>query len=147
MNALRVILLVLGLNAVVWLLILVWFRYKLKALALSLNASCASTGECLVIGPERGYCNIMKGRVSLKTKGIIALTDRRLIFKGPLGMNSDILLDQIAEVSRNKWWQGNYRNGREFLILRLKDGKEIAFQVKSPDRWEQAIQSSVTSRQ
>jgi hypothetical protein len=94
-----------------------------------------------VIGPERSYCNIMKGRVSVKTMGIIALTDRRLIFRGPLGMNSDIPFDQIAETSRNKWWQGNYRNGREFLILRLTDGNEIAYQVRDIDRWEQEIRS------
>lgn len=143
MTAAKVILLVLGINAVVWLLVFAWLRHRAKALADYINASCASTGECLVIGPERGYCNIMKGRASVKTMGIIALTDRRLIFNGPLGMNADIPFDRIAEVSRNKWWQGNYRNGRQFLILHLTDGNEVAFQVKNLDHWAQEIQSKM----
>jgi hypothetical protein len=139
MATVRVVLIVVGINAVVWLLILAWFRYRVAALARSINAS----GECLVLGPERGYYNVMKGPVSAKTMGIIALTDRRLIFNGPLGMNADIPFDQIADTSRNKWWQGNYRNGREFMILRLRDGKEVAFQVKNLDRWMQEIQPKI----
>ena len=143
MTAVRVVLIVLGLNAIVWGLVFAWFRYKVTALARSINASGASTGECLLIGPERGYYNVMKGPVSAKTMGIIALTDRRLIFNGPLGMNADIPFDQIAATSRNTWWHGNYRNGREFMILRLRDGKEVAFQVKNLDRWMQEIQPKI----
>jgi len=143
MTAVRVVLMVLGLNALVWGLVLAWFKWRAGVLTRMLDATCASTGECLLIGPERGYYNVMKGRVSAKTMGIIALTDRRLIFNGPLGMNADIPFDQIADTSRNKWWKGNYRNGREFMILRLRDGNEVAFQVKNVDRWMQEIQPRI----
>lgn len=150
MNAVQIVLLVAGIlavNGVVWTLILASFKRKSKQLMESINASCATTGECLVIGPERGYYNHMKGIASIKTMGVMALTNKRLIFKGPMGMDADITFDQIADISRNVWFQGNYRGGHEFLILKLKDGNEAAFQVPDISKWAEQIQSSVNGEQ
>ena len=143
MAALQVILIVLGINGVVWTLVLAGLKRKSKALTESINASCATTGECLVIGPERATYNIMKGIASVKTMGVIALTNRRLIFKGPMGMNADIPFEQIADQSQNVWFNGNYRNGGEWLILKLKDGQEVAFMVRDIQQWIDAIQSGM----
>jgi hypothetical protein len=143
MSVVKILLIVLGVNALVWTLVLAGMKRKASLLAESINATCATTGECLVIGPESGYYNYMKGIASVKTMGVIALTNRRLIFKGAIGMNADIPLDQIADLSHNTWFQGNYRNGQEFLILKLKDGREVAFQVSDIRKWTDAIQSAV----
>lgn len=147
MNTMKVILIVLGANAVLWTLVFALLKNRAHAMERSLRESLADTGEMTILGPERSYCNVMKGRVSVKTMGVIALTDRRLIFKGFGLLDQDIRRDQIAELSRNQWWRGNYRGGHEFLVLHLKDGKEIAFQVRDTDRWAREIELSVTTHQ
>ena len=100
----------------------------------------------MLFGPELGfYQGMIRGIVSTKTYGVIALTDRRLVFRRPIGGNIDIPLSQIAEISENKWFAGNYRGGHKFLILKLADGTEKAFQVKHHDGWMQALGSIVSA--
>ena len=146
-DVVKVLLIVLGGNAVMWTLVLAGMKRKARLLAESINAACATTGEYLVIGPERATCNVMKEIASVKTMGVIALTSKRLIFKGPMGMDADVTFDQIADISQNKWFYGSYRNGQEFLILKLRDGRELAFQVSDVRQWAETIQSSVGSDQ
>jgi hypothetical protein len=77
--------------------------------------------------------------VSTKTYGVIALTDRRLIFRRPLGKDIEIPLSGISEVSENKWFKGNYRGGKLFLILKLADDSEVAFMVNDHNHWMEEI--------
>ena len=88
---------------------------------------------------------MIRGIVSTKTYGVIALTDRRLIFRKPIGRDTEIPLSQIAELSENKWWAGNHRNGRMFLILKLADASEKAFQVKDHAGWMRELRSRLAA--
>jgi len=111
-----------------------------------LNRLLAWSGERLVIRPEIGfYQGMIRGIVSTKTYGVIALTDRRLVFRKPIGRDIDIPLSQIAEISENEWFAGNYRGGREYLILKLADGSEKAFQVKNHAGWMRELGSRLAA--
>jgi hypothetical protein len=116
--------------------------YHMRRLGPDLNRVLARSDEKLVIGPETGhYTAMIRGIIATQSYGVIALTDRRLIFRKPIGRDIEIPLSQIAEVSENKWWAGNYRNGRLFLIVKLADGRETAFQVKNHERWMRELRS------
>lgn len=122
---------------VVLLLLIFWrFRWQMAQLRQAIGLS----GEAIVIEPQRGfYQGSVGGIVSLKTEGVITLTDRRIIFRKPIGKNIEVPLSRITQVSKNKWFKGNYRGGREFLILALEDGSEVAFMVKDLGHWMQEV--------
>jgi len=86
---------------------------------------------------------MLKGIVSTKTMGAMGLTDTTLIFIPPLGRNMEYPLKDVVEASENTWFAGNYRSGRAFLILKLRDGKEVGFQVGNHQRWMEEIRSRI----
>jgi hypothetical protein len=135
------ILLILGILAiqgVVWLLIFRRWRNQEIQLAEEINSS----GETLVIEPEVDFFQgTAKCFVSYKTYGVAALTNRSLIFRKPLGKDLVIQLSDIQKISENTWFAGNYKSGRDFLILKLKNGQEIGFMLKDQDRWVREIRS------
>ena len=118
----------------------------MRRLGPDLNRVIARSGEKLVIGPETGhYTAMIRGIIATKTYGVIALTDRRLIFRKPIGRDIEIPLSQITAVSENEWFAGNYRGGREFLILKLADASEKAFQVKDHAGWMRELRSRLAA--
>lgn len=133
--------LVIGINAAVWALILVGWRYQRARIEERLRRDVSFTGEYLVLGPQNGYYAKIKGRVSVRSMGVMALTNKRLIFRVMFGKGFDIPVDDIVGISGAKWFQGMYRNGREFLILKLRDGSEIGFQTGNQQSWEEQIRS------
>ena len=114
--------------------------------AANLKRQLGRSGERVLFGPELGfYQGMIRGIVSTKTYGVIALTDRRLIFRKPIGRDIEIPLSQITAVSENEWFAGNYRGGREFLILKLADASEKAFQVKDHAGWMRELRSRLAA--
>lgn len=141
-DAIAVVAAIAGGGILILLLVLVRFRGQAARLKKALERS----GETTLFGPEVGYYQgTIRGIVSLSTYGVIALTDRRLVFRKPLGEDIDIALSQVAEIAENKWFAGNYHNGRQFLILKLADGTQRAFQVKNHDGWMRELGSRVTA--
>ncbi|UCH35846.1 MAG: hypothetical protein JSV65_05695 [Armatimonadota bacterium] len=111
-----------------------------------LKRSLARSREKVLVGPETGfYQGMIGGIISAKTYGVIALTDRRLIFRKPIGRDTEIPLSDIAEIRDDQWFAGNYRGGRKFLILKLTDGTETAFQVKNHDGWMRELGSGLSA--
>lgn len=133
--------LVIGINAAVWALILVGWRYQRARIEERLRRDVSFTGEYLVLGPQNGYYAKIRGRVSVRSMGVMALTNKRLIFRVMFGKGFDIPVDDIVGISEAKWFQGMYRNGREFMILKLRDGSEIGFQTGNQQSWEEQIRS------
>lgn len=133
--------LVIGINAAVWALILVGWRYQRARIEERLRRDVSFTGEYLVLGPQNGYYAKIRGRVSVRSMGVMALTNKRLIFRVMFGKGFDIPVDDIVGISGAKWFQGMYRNGREFMILKLRDGSEIGFQTGNQQSWEEQIRS------
>jgi len=128
------------------LLILLLVLLRFRSQGADLKRALERSGERLLFGPEVGYYQgTIRGIVSLSTYGVIALTDRRLVFRKPIGRDIDVALSQVAEIAENKWFAGNYHNGRKFLILRLADGTDKAFQVKNHDGWMRELGSRVSA--
>lgn len=142
MNVLRVLgIIALG-NAVVWGL----FFWQRRRLSVKTRETVERSGETWVISPENGfYQGMLRGIVSTKTMGAMGLTESQLIFIPPLGRNMIYPLKDVIGVSENTWFAGNYRGGREFMILKLADGNEVGFQVSNHQRWMQEIQSRIQS--
>lgn len=143
MDGLHVVILVLGILAaqgIVWGLI---FR-RLRGQSAALKSALELAGENILIGPMVGLYQ-KAGVVSVRTTGAIALTDRRIVFRKPFGGEIDLPLSRIVGISENPWFQGNYRSGRMFLILKLADGTEVAFQVKNHDEWVRELRSRTSA--
>jgi len=124
------ILLIAGAQGALWGLIFLLFRSQ----GAGLRRAVETSGEAVVLGPQVGLYQ-KSGVVSVKTLGVIVLTDRRLIFRKPLGKDIEIPLPQVAGLSENKWFHGNYRSGKQFLIVKLTDGQEIGFVLKNHALW------------
>jgi len=104
------------------------------------RAPFAEAGETLLLGPQYGsYFKILGGIISLKTVAIFALTDRRVIIRLLLLKDIEIPLSQIQEVTEKLWYKGNFRDLKNFVVLKMKDDRETAFMVKDPARWRQEI--------
>lgn len=138
-----VVWLVLGINAAAWTLLIIGWRFQRARIEEKLKEDVRSTGEYLVLGPQNGYYAKTKGITTVKSMGVMALTNKRLIFRVLFGLGFDISLEDITGISEAKWFQGMYRNGQEHLILRLRDGTEIGFQTRDQQRWSEELQSKV----
>jgi hypothetical protein len=137
-----VIAFVIVIGAPIVLLILLTVRFgRQKA---RLEADLRLSGEKILIGPEAGFYQGGNSIASLKTQGIIALTDRKLVFRKPLGADIVVPLQQVVEVSTNGQFQGNRRAGKKFLILKLSDGAQTGFIVKDHDIWIKEITSKIS---
>lgn len=142
MDVLRVLGIVALINAVVWGL----FFWQRRRLIVKNRETVEHSGEAWVIPPEKAfYQGMLRGIVSTRTMGAMGLTENKLIFIPPLGQSKEYLLRDVVGVSENTWFAGNYRNGKEFMILKLADGNEVGFQVGNHQRWMQEIESRIPS--
>lgn len=142
MYTLKVLIIVALANAVVWGL----FFWQRRRLIVRTRLAVERLGETWVIPPENGfYQSMLRGVVSVNTMGAMGLTDSKLIFIPPWGRNMEFALADVVGVSENKWFAGNYRNGRQFLILKFADGHEVGFQTRNHQRWTEEITSRIPS--
>lgn len=132
---------VIGINAAVWILLFAVWRVMRARIEEKLRRDVSFTGEYLVLGPQNGYYAKSKGIVAVKSMGVMALTNKRIIFRVLLGVGFDIPLGDIVGISGNRWFQGMYRNGQEFMIMKLRDGSEIGFQTRDERQWAEQIRS------
>ncbi len=132
MNTLSTVVVIAAIPAAAFL----WSIRHMRRQGANLVKEIGESGEAILAGPERGlYQTAPGGIVSLKTEGMAALTDKRIIFRPPLGKDIEIPISQIKSISENQWFQGNYRSGRNYLILDLESGSQVAFMVKSQEVW------------
>jgi len=136
-------LLVIGGNAVVWILLFIGWRFQRARMEEKLKEDVSSTGEYLVLGPQNGYYAKRKGIATIKSMGVMALTNKRLVFRVLFGRGFDIPFEDIADLSEAKWFRGTYQSGRPFMILKQRDGSEIAFQTRDQQRWSEELQSKL----
>ena len=127
--------------ALVLIWLLSWRRFR--AQMTSLRKEMSQAGEALVVGPEVGLYYGSWGICVLKYPCAFALTDRRVVCRRPIGADISIPLSSVVGVSECKWFQGNYRGGRTFVVLELADGGPFGFIVKVPVRWHQEISSRI----
>lgn len=134
-----VLVVVAGVNALVWGLLI----FLLSSRSRKLSQDLANSGESVLMGPVRGLLQTMRGVVSLRTGGVVALTERRIVFLKPLGGELEIPLSAIKNVTTSTWFAGNYRGGREWLIIERLDGSKMAFMVSNAGIWACAMQARI----
>lgn len=131
---------ILLINGFVWYLII----KRIHSQKEQLRGQLINSGENIVIAPETGtYRGSTKRFGNVKSIGIIALTDRMLIFRKPIGSDIQISIAEIADVSKNVYFLHSYHNGREHLLLKLNDGTIVGFIVNDINRWIYEIEAYI----
>jgi len=133
-----------GVQVLIWVPIIVWWRRRARAAAAQLAAAIES--ETVICLPEKGIYrgSTAPGFPAVNNNGAIALTDRRLIFVTVTGKLIDIPRADIIGVREAKVFKTSVRGGRSHLIVQISSG-EIAFYVPSNSDWIDAIKT-LTSR-
>jgi hypothetical protein len=147
MSALEVVLLVLGLLALVACLlalivipVVLLLRRRSRRVAADLAAELAT--EPALRGPEKGlYRGGTTGYSKLKGNGMIALTQRRLLFRMLVGSDLDIPVEEITGLREAKVFEGAVVGGHVHLIVQTGTG-EVGFFVTDNAAWIAAITSA-----
>ncbi len=122
---------IVALQAGVWTLV----ALRMKAQRRRLEEEVAAAGEEFVIPPVRGLYQGGGEFVSAKTLGVMALTPTCIRFLPPAGKEIMVPIAGIESLSANTWFKGNYRSGRDWLIVKMRDGREMAFMTSEHGRW------------
>ena len=146
-TAVFVVLLVLGILAVqvlIWIPIIVWFRRRSRRVAAELATELQS--ETVVRPPEKGNYrgSTAPGYPVVKNNGLIALTQRRLVFRTLTGKAIDIPVDAITGVREAAVFKGSVVGGRTHLIVETASG-EIGFYVSDNAGWTAALRQCLPS--
>lgn len=90
-------------------------------------------------GPERAaYRGSIGGYSKVSATGLIALTQRTLVFRKVTGGNVDVPLAEISGVRLAKQFNRRRLGGPLLLVVQTLSG-EVVYQVSDPDGWRQAI--------
>ena len=92
-------------------------------------------GEPAILGPETAHFSPGQGFGIVKTTGTLALTESRLIFRKPFGGEIILPLAEVARLEETTTFRGNWKGGRKFLVVKLRDGREAAFIARDNTRW------------
>lgn len=130
-TALFVVLLVVGIVALlvlIWIPIMVWLRRRSSATAEQLSAEIE--GESVLRMPEKGYYrgSTAPGFPAVKNTGLIALTQRRLVFRTLTGHLIEVPVESITGVREAAVFSGSVVGGQAHLIVQTSAG-EIGFYV------------------
>lgn len=137
-GAALLILAILLINGIVWYLVFMRIRSQKE----QLQRQLLNSGANIVIGPETAnFRGSTKCFGFVKSLGVIALTERELVFIKPVGGDIHIPTSEIVDVSKNAWFLHSYRMGYEHLILKLSDGTLVGFIVKDINRWMREVQA------
>lgn len=133
---------ILGIQAIVWVLI---FR-RIRGQSRRLEEEARRMGETLVLGPERAnYQGWVKRYGYSKTMGTLALTDRRLVFRRPIGRDISIPLSDVLSVSDTATLWKMRHTTRNYFALTLLDGTEVVFLIRNQDLWLDALRERLPS--
>jgi hypothetical protein len=139
----------LGIGGIILIIILLTLlkklRNKRKKILQEIQLDIQKSGETIIISPEGATFNgADKEYGSVKCNGVIAATEKRIIFKRLMGSAIGIRLDNICKLNKDKWFHGYSRNNLMHFIIELKDENKIAFFVKDCDQWIDKIGQKLT---
>ena len=135
-TAICVVALVIGIQALVWSLI--FHRMRLQAEAI--KTETRRSGEMIILGPVRANYQGWNGRFGVaKTAGTLALLDRRLLFKRPLGPDIVIPLADVSEVSDTVTLGSRKHTSEIYVSLKLRGESWVVFLVPNAGKWISAI--------
>lgn len=146
MSWILIIIFVLAVVAALVGLFVVWFNRKTAALIGSMDRDIALTNERAVFGPVKGlYRGTNRNAFEITGNCVAALTSRRFIYETITGRREEIPLEDISPVSENPWFAGQYRNGRQHLILELRDGRKVGFILHNHSEMLIAMRSALAA--
>jgi hypothetical protein len=138
-----VVLLVVGILALVAAIlvpVVLLLRSRSRRVAAELSQELAT--EPALRGPEKGlYRGGSSGYSKVKGNGMIALTQRRLVFRMLIGSDLDIPLEEITGLREAKAFQGGVVGGHVHLVVQTATG-EVGFFVDDNAAWIAAITSA-----
>ncbi|MEE6169382.1 MULTISPECIES: hypothetical protein [unclassified Mycolicibacterium] len=129
---------ILGVQVLIWIPIIFWFRRRSRAAAAQLTTELESEG--VVRGPEKGVYRgaTAPGYPMVCNNGLIALSGRRLLFRTLTGKAFEIPVAAIRSVRLAKAFKGAVVGGREHLVIQTADG-EVGFFVTDNPAWVAAL--------
>jgi hypothetical protein len=138
------VLLVLGILLVqvaIWVPIVLVLRRRTAARLVELTAELATGGERVVRPPAPGSYRGASATGFARVKGncVIALTDRRVVYRMLVGPGGEIALTRVTAVREDPWFRGARKGGRTHLILQVDGDGEVAFYVADHAAWLTAL--------
>jgi hypothetical protein len=135
---------VLLLNLAIWIPLLFWIRARTKRLVEELGGELRTNGERILCAPEPGLFRggHAEGIRGAKGNCVVALTDRRLVFRKVVGAGGEVAVDRILGVREERWFRGSAVGGQMHLVLMLDGGDEIAFFFRDNAHWQSALRQS-----
>jgi hypothetical protein len=134
------VLIMFGVVAVVALVLLRRLRTRTRQLGPQLHAELVASGETVLCGPDAGAYRGGSAPDFSKLKGncLVALTDRRVVYRMFVGDGGEIARDRIVGVREDKGFLDGRVGGQTHLILQLTDG-EVGFFVQDHAEWLKAL--------
>lgn len=121
----------------------VWALRRSAALKQEVEQSTSAHERFLVSPQNAGYSGGPRRFGWARGSVVLALTDRRVIFRSLLGGPVEIELADIASVSEAAWYRGMYKAGRRHIVLQLKEGAKVAFMVRDARPWLEAFDKAL----
>ncbi|NLC57258.1 MAG: hypothetical protein GX774_10510 [Armatimonadetes bacterium] len=147
MTGLLIVLVVLVALVVIGVPIRLIVRAKVAADTEAVGRWSRSLRERLLIPPE---CITFSraGRFGVThTSAVVALTVRHVLVKPLFETRVPIPLAEVAGVSEAKRFRGScHATGSTYVVLRLRDGKEVALLAREPRRWSTALRRRLETR-
>lgn len=122
-----------------------WLKRRSDAAAAALAADLA--GETVLRAPEQGSYRsaTAPGYPKVKNNGLIALTERRLVFRTLTGKTIEVPVAEITGVRESAGFNGSVVAGQTHLIVQTAAG-EIGFYVFSGNSdWVAALTAVASS--
>ena len=144
-----VLLLVLGiaaLQALIWIPIIVWLRRRYRDALGLLSAETQS--ENVLRPPEKARYRgaTAPNYPGVSNNGVIALTERRLVFLTVTGKSIEIPGSEIRGIHQAKVFKSSVVGGKTHLVVEVPGG-EVAFYVSDNAAWITAITNARRQRQ
>jgi hypothetical protein len=147
MTPVQVVLLVAGIlafQALIWIPALILIRRKTATQQVDLTREIERSRQRLIRGPEPAlYRGASAEYPKGKGNGVVALTDRRLLFRKLIGKGVEVHVSDIAAVREDTWFLRSYRSGRPHVIVKTRSGAELGFIVARHGEWMEAIRSLI----
>lgn len=144
MSPILIIIGILALLICTWWVSLYVIRQRLCKLAMELRECARRAGEDLIIEPQSCvYRGANREFGNIKGNGVIALTEKRIMFKKLTGEQINMDRSRITKVSIENTFKGetNLATKGSHLIIETKDGNRIGFLIKNDKNWVEQFDS------
>jgi hypothetical protein len=121
--------------AVIWALV----EARVQRVGRNMRRELAAAGDRIELGPVR--CSLRGDLPKQFDMGMLALTDRRLVFYRTVGTPISIPREDLAGARPEKWYRHARRFGEPHLVVTTHSGMEYGFMVKRTTRWLTALAS------